>query len=276
MDIDISKIKVSAIINTHNRYEQFILAVNSVKKQTHENIEIIVVDDNSEDERYHSARPDGIKWIGLDKSSREIFGFPSLGYVRNIGISAAQGEYIALLDDDDVWLPDKIKLQLTTMIKKGFVISCTEGLMGDSMYNPNKKYPIYHAEFYENFCKSFFEKNYGLWNSTLPDIFDLELIQKHNFIIHSSVMLKKSLLDNVGLYKESLPLGGKRIGGEIFFEDWDLWKRCLENTNCLHISRPLIYYDGRLKQRSKIKKSLRFLARKLKTLLFEKKDRSFH
>ena len=234
--MDISSIKVSAIIITYNRYHALMNAIESVKRQTHRNIEIIVVNDKSDSEEYYSKAHNDVKWIDLERSSREACGFPSCGYVRNMGIAEAQGDYVAFLDDDDLWMPEKIRTQLSAMVKEGWVMSCTEGYMGDSFYDEKKKYPIYHAEHYEKYCERFFKENYGRWDGRLPDVFDLKLIQKHNFVIASSVMLKKSVLYKVGLFKEVL----------IGVEDKDLWRRVLEHYNCLHINQPLVYYDGRL------------------------------
>lgn len=233
---ELNEIRVSAIISTYNRYGSLLRAIDSIKKQTHKNIEVIVVNDNSEQKKYYGKRVDGVKWIDLEKNSKELFGYACPGYVKNVGMSEANGQYIAILDDDDVWLPEKVQTQLTAMIIGGWRFSCTEGYMGDSHFVKNRKYPIYHREYYEGFCRSFFERHYGDWKGQLPDIFDLALIQKHNFIVHSSVMLEKSLLDLVGFYKE-IPNGE---------EDGDLWKRILDQTNCLNINDPLFYYDGRL------------------------------
>ena len=154
---ELDKIKVSVIINTYNRYESLLLSIESVKQQTHKNIEIIVVNDKSTQKQYSALKhPEGIKWVDLEKSSREVCGFPSLGYTRNAGISHATGEYIAVLDDDDVWMPQKISKQLLSMIENGVDMSCTEGYIGDSYYNPQKNYPLYYGSYFKKFCKNFF------------------------------------------------------------------------------------------------------------------------
>lgn len=253
--IDINCIKVSAIITTYNRYPALMKAIESVKQQTHSNIEIIVVNDKSESEQYYDKVCDDINitWIDLEKSSREVLGFPSSGYVRNIGIAEAKGDYIAFLDDDDFWMPDKICIQLSAMVNEGWIMSCTEGYMGDSLYDERKKYPVYHAEYFQQYCDKFFKEHYGHWDGTLPNVFDLQLIEKHNFIITSSVMLKKSMLDEVGLFKET-PLWDYSGTGT---EDWDLWKRILEYRNCLNINQPLVYYDGHLSRNKFLRRALR-------------------
>lgn len=235
---DTDSIKVSAIICTYNRYYSLLKSIASIQKQTHSNIEIIIVNDKSEEKKYYNYnRPhaSNIKWIDLSISSVEKFGFPSLGYTRNVGIAEAKGEYIAFLDDDDIWMPEKIKLQLEAVLENNSSMSCTEAYIGDSVYK-KKNYPLYYAEYYKEFCRTFFEQNYGTWNGALPKIFNSALIKKHNFIIHSSVMIKRSLLNKVGNYN-NIPFGG---------EDWDLWNRLLTHTDCVYITNPLVYYDGRI------------------------------
>lgn len=243
--LDINEKKVSVIISSYNRYEALKDAIKSVKNQSHKNIEIIVINDKSSDKRYYDNPIDkDVVWINLDKSSREIYGFPSPGYVRNQGILVSKGEFIAPLDDDDYWYPSKLEIQLKTMLKKNVNICCSEAHIGDSYFDSSQTYPVYHREHFHDYCKEFFGKYYGNWDGILPDYFDLSLIEKHNFVIHSSVVINKKFLDDIGLYNENIPL---REGGM----DWDLWKRCLQHENILHINEPLLYYDGRLSQTKK-------------------------
>ena len=56
----------------------------------------------------------------LLKNSKNIFGYACAGYVRNQGINASTGFYIAFLDDDDVWFPNKIEIQLNKMKETNF------------------------------------------------------------------------------------------------------------------------------------------------------------
>jgi glycosyltransferase involved in cell wall biosynthesis len=96
---------VSAIIPTHNRAELLERAVRSVVAQTYPEIEIVIVDDGSSDatadvvRRLSSERP--IVYLRNDIAR----GAP---YARNRGIEAASGHFIAGLDDDDEWLPERI------------------------------------------------------------------------------------------------------------------------------------------------------------------------
>jgi glycosyltransferase involved in cell wall biosynthesis len=99
--------RVSVIVPTFNRIEWLPTAVASVQKQTVESWELLVIDDGSTDGTD--------KWVdSLDESRlryirREHTG--NIAAVRNVGIEAARGEWIAFLDSDDRWLPDKLARQ---------------------------------------------------------------------------------------------------------------------------------------------------------------------
>ncbi len=101
---------VSVIITTCNRNSCYIeRALKSVMAQTYENIEIIVVDDNRADYSIKETIKQTIKGIcpqAVYCSHNKNLGAPA---ARNTGIRIAKGDYIAFLDDDDEWLPDKVE-----------------------------------------------------------------------------------------------------------------------------------------------------------------------
>jgi glycosyltransferase involved in cell wall biosynthesis len=107
---------VSVVIPTYNRTRQTIAAIESVLAQTYPNLEIIVVDDGSKDgsaeeiQRFIRERTDGCHQIFF-------FSQPNQGasVARNIGISKARGEYIAFLDSDDSWDPEKLESQMQAL-----------------------------------------------------------------------------------------------------------------------------------------------------------------
>lgn len=104
---------VSAIITTHNRSPYIVLrAVKSVLKQTYKNIEVIVVDDSTasfsqrnEVERVIREQSNRIIYIRHEKNMGSCA-------ARNTGLLYANGFYVAYLDDDDEWLPEKIEKQI--------------------------------------------------------------------------------------------------------------------------------------------------------------------
>lgn len=102
---------VSIIIACYNSKDFISHAIDSILQQTFSDWEIIVVDDCSTDEsalivKRYCGRNERIRYFKTDFPS----GSPALP--RNIGIANARGRYIAFLDSDDMWLPDKLKEQL--------------------------------------------------------------------------------------------------------------------------------------------------------------------
>ena len=101
--------KVSAIVVTHNRIGELPHAVESVLGQTYADIELIVVDDASED-----GTKDYLDQLAAEGKARVITLETSGGAARarNLGVSASSGEQVAFLDDDDCWHPTKIAEQV--------------------------------------------------------------------------------------------------------------------------------------------------------------------
>lgn len=100
---------VSVIIPAYNRREFIGETVDSVLAQTYKDLEVIVVDDGSTDGTgdYLKSRYAGesrFRYIWQQNAERSV--------ARNTGILAAEGEYVAFLDSDDLWLPEKLEMQL--------------------------------------------------------------------------------------------------------------------------------------------------------------------
>lgn len=99
---------VSAIIPTHNRSALLGRAILSAQRQTHQNLEIIVVDDASNDNTENVVCGFSDSRIRYVKHNTNRGGSAA----RNTGIEISHGEYIAFLDDDDEWVESKIECQL--------------------------------------------------------------------------------------------------------------------------------------------------------------------
>jgi len=100
--------QVSVIIPTFNRAEYLERAIKSVLNQTFNNIEIIIIDDHSEDTTKKKVLDFRSNQIRYYRNSTNL-GAP---FSRNKGIELSNGEYINFLDDDDILLPNKIELQI--------------------------------------------------------------------------------------------------------------------------------------------------------------------
>jgi glycosyltransferase involved in cell wall biosynthesis len=226
---------VSVIIPTYNRFAFVLNTIASVKAQTYPHIEIIVVNDCSTEAEYYTHDWTGIRIIHLDENSRKLFGYASCGYVRNKGIEVASGEYIAFCDDDDIWFPQKLGLQLAAMAESGCQMSSTDGIVGSGVYDPTKTYPRYNAEHYYATLQNIYRRRgRNELRTGFPRIWTRKFMLIHNCMIASSVVVKKSILDAIGNMKHV------RNGAE----DYDCWLRCLALTNSVYVSDNCFYYDG--------------------------------
>ena len=111
---------VSVIIPTYKRSDMLPRAINSVLKQTYENVQVVVVDDNDSNSEYRRCTEKQMSFYANDKRVKYIRHCKnSNGAVaRNTGIKNADGEIITFLDDDDVYQTDKIKKQVSRKAKK--------------------------------------------------------------------------------------------------------------------------------------------------------------
>lgn len=201
---------ISAIIATHNRIDLLPRAIDSVLSQTYKDIECIVVDDASTDgtENYCKGL-DSVKYIRI--SQKESKGG---NYARNLGIKAAKGEYIAFLDDDDVWYPTKIEKQVDAIeVKRCGVVYCSRDL---EMVNPEtNEIVIVESP-----------------TTILPD----ENFNRHilwQFVSTSScILISKDLLYKVGLFDDTLR----------YWQDYELTIRLAQETIFYCVKEPLVLY----------------------------------
>ena len=187
-------IQVSVIIPTYQRPKFLRLALESVLVQTFPHFEVIVVDDASRD-----RTPEIVKEFN-DNRVRYLAHEINKGgsAARNTGISHARGKYIAFLDDDDEWLPEKLRLQIDVLEKSrpevgGVYTGCTK-INRDNGKVVSHKTPTQRGHMFSR------------------------LLIKNCISSTSSILLKKECFERVGLFDESLPS----------FQDYDL---------CLRISR---------------------------------------
>ena len=179
---------VSVVIPTFNRAQKVVRAISSVLSQTFTDVEIIVVDDGSTDGTKKEVEQ-------FDDLVTYVAHSSNLGVsaARNTGIKSSGAPLIAFLDSDDHWLPEKLAVQVCFFDEHPEAVACqTEELWirNGRRVNPMKKHL----------------KPSG-------DIFEPSL--KLCLVSPSAVMLKRSLLDEVGLFDEDLPV----------CEDYDLWLR---------------------------------------------------
>lgn len=205
---------VSVIIPVYNSAKYITDAIDSVLAQTYKNYEIIIVNDGSTDstaevvKKYLRSqildhRPQAIRYVYQENKG------PSAA--RNRGIKEAKGEYIAFLDSDDVWLPEKIELQMAEILKSPSLGLITCGEINVNLINSTEEY------------------SYGLRGLNRNKALNLLLLKN---IIHggSPVLIRKECLDRVGLFDEKLQVA----------EDWDLWLRICRHYDFKGIDKPLV------------------------------------
>lgn len=229
---------VSVIIPSFNRFDFLKNAINSVKNQTYKNLEIIVINDCSTDERYYKNDfGESTSVLNLETNQKEILGYISAGHIRNFGLEAAKGKYVAFLDDDDIWFDNKIELQVRELENSDYSFSCTEGLVGKGVFDQSKEYLLYNQErFYKKISKKHKKNIFDISNFEFPDIFDFEFIKTHNSIVTSSVLVERKILDLIGGFR---PIPTKND----YAPDYDCWLGILRISNCIYIKKPLFYYD---------------------------------
>jgi len=171
---------VSVIIPTYNTGVYIKEAVDSALSQTHPNIEIIVVDDGSTDNTKAVLQP----YINSEKVKYIYQRNKGLPGARNTAIKEAKGKYVALLDADDLFLPDKLGRQVQHLEEnKDLDLSYCD---------------IYH--FKDSEPDKLLRLNYTYYSGEA--VFE-KLLEK-NFIAPLSVVVRRSVFDRLGYFDESL------------------------------------------------------------------------
>jgi len=205
---------VSIIIPVYNRADLLDITLESVSKQTMRNYEVIVCDDGSDDDIESIVKK-------YDKRFRVLklkhSGLPAIA--RNAGIISAKGQFIAFLDSDDIWLPEKLEKQL--LFAKEYphlgLIATNAYKMVDEKDEPNL----------------FFEGMQTYQGTILSNLLS------DNIVVSSSVLIKAHLIKKTGLFCEEREVRA--------IEDYDLWLRFAMITECGLISDPLLRYrDNRI------------------------------
>ena len=201
---------VTVIIPTYNRSALLQKAVDSVLNQAHGNLELIIVDDGSDDDTGdlldHYKKISDKKIVVVQQKNK------GPAAARNRGIAESSAEYIVFLDSDDWLHPDKIGLQLAVMEgNAGCLISHTQEIWYRAGMLLNQK--MKHR------------KQAGYIFDRCLDLCAVSM---------STVMLKRQLIEQVGVFDEDLPC----------CEDYDYWLRVSAKLPFLLIDQALTYKDG--------------------------------
>ncbi|HEY9769027.1 MAG TPA: glycosyltransferase family 2 protein [Coleofasciculaceae cyanobacterium] len=200
---------VSAIIPAYNAERFIARTLDSILNQTYKNIEVLVVDDGSSD-----RTAEIVKAIAKKDSRIILLQQPNSGVAkaRNLAIAKAKGEYIAPIDADDIWYPQKIEKQVE-------VFSYSEASVG-LVYTWSVQ--IDEEDRIENCCNSL-DSFYLLKAISVEGQVYLPLIYR-NFLGNASVpLIHRSCFRKVGNYNERLKQQDAQG-----CEDWDLYLRIAE------------------------------------------------
>lgn len=178
--------KVSVIIPAYNCGGHISEAVDSVLGQTYKDIEAIIVDDGSTDNTKEALK----RYEGKIRYVYQEHG--GVSRARNLGISRSSGEYIAFLDADDIWVPEKLAKEMVFLEenKDAGLVACDldvfdeNGMLGETYFG-----------------RSGFEYGSRIEGKGFKSLLE------HNFCNLSAVLIRKELLDRIGLFDERIVCG---------------------------------------------------------------------
>lgn len=188
----------SIIVPTYNRSKELKFAIDSVINQTFKNWELILVDNNSKD---------GTKKLidNYNNSKIKLFTINNYGNIaksRNLGIKKSKGKYLALLDSDDVWMPNKLS-------------ECLK------YFNKNTKLVYHDMYIQKKINQSIFRKS-GMCRKVNKPVYD-DLVFNGPAFPTSSVVLEKKIFKKINFFSEKKDL--------ITWEDYEAWIRLSKITD---------------------------------------------
>jgi glycosyltransferase involved in cell wall biosynthesis len=200
---------VSVVIPVYNM-DRFIKdAIGSVLSQTYTAFELIIIDDGSTDgtrDIINSIKDKRVRYYYQSNS-----GLPAKA--RNKGIGLSRGKHIALLDHDDIWMPEKLEKQVAIleMAPKIAIIATNAFLIHENTKTKTT-----------------------LVKGMRTGYFNDDNFFPGSKVIQSSVLIKRPVYDETGGFKESPDMKA--------LEDYDLWLRVYSRYPCYYINEPLVYY----------------------------------
>lgn len=203
------KPKISIVIPSYNRADYVPATLDSILSQSYKDFEIIFIDDGSTDNteeivQAYMDRDYRVKYFKQPNSERAV--------ARTYGISLAMGDYVCLVDSDDIWYHNKLEIQLEVMeADPGIIMSYASvnriDMQGKSISSASRQHEGYTGWV-------FFE------------------LLKRNFIPSVTPMIRKEALKKVKEQNtEFIP-----------YEDWDFWLRLSREGRFFHIVQPLGAY----------------------------------
>lgn len=210
-NISHSMVRISVVVPTYNRASELDRCLDSLVQQTYKNFEVLVCDDGSTD--LSKSVVEGYKdRLDLTYIYCDNFGGPARP--RNLGVNAAKSPYIAFLDSDDWWAPEKLSICASRLANDDVDLLYHDMLISSSSFKRLK------------YMKAF-EPRKDMFNA---------LLMTGVSIPNSSVIVRRDLLLEVGGVSEDRTL--------ISVEDYDTWVKVAQlSDRFVRIPRPLGFYE---------------------------------
>lgn len=195
---------VSVVIPAYNCSAYLPTAIESVLTQTYDDLEVIVVDDGSTDDTSNAIQP----YLGRVQYIRQTNkGLPG---ARNAGIRVSTGEFVALLDADDSWRPEKLELQMP--------------LFADPEIG------IVYSDFSVTYADGRFLQSYLKDRPLAAEGYVIENYIRSRFLFPSTMVLRRSALEDCGLFDEEM----------LASEDIELFARICLRWKVARVPKPLM------------------------------------
>ncbi len=197
---------VSVVIVTYNKADTIVGAIESVLQQSYRDFEILVIDDGSTDETAARVRPylDRIRYLPKPNGGT--------GSARNLGIAEAQGDFVAFLDGDDLWLPRKLEIQMAAFRQEPEILAvqcsayCVDAQLKEVLE----------------------ERRCAPSQDTLMDF----LLFRNLPAFSSAVVIRRGVLQSIGGFGTDL----------VILSDWDMACRLARAGTLRSVPEILVYY----------------------------------
>lgn len=200
----------SVIVRTYNRPRFLERALSSIAAQKYKNVEAVVVNDAGDAVDEIVAK---FPFARLIVNEKNLGTTPS----ANVGLRAARGEYVGLLDDDDMLFPDHLARHVDALERSGGAASSSDAITCYLELTPFSDYACYG------------------YRVALARHIDRSDIYVRDPVAPMAVLMRRAVLDSLGGFNETVD----------FAEDWEVWIRIAERYDILHVPHVTGIYSVR-------------------------------
>jgi len=208
---------VSVIMPAYNAQDFVAEAIESVIRQTYKYIELIIVDDGSNDKTHDICRDYTNKYPNIVLLSHHNRSNQGVSKSRMLAIEESKGKYVAFCDADDIFLPHKIEIQIAQLEQHNSIVMCHTAIKLNSEGDDNTKQLKAFHPFSQDSMYAYHKQPYFL---------------RHNRICNSTVIVRAELVKNLAFSCSQL----------FQFEDWLLWVLLSIKGNYLFLNDKLTKY----------------------------------